>query len=155
MQDTSDYRFKANWVLVDELAIGNPPRSPKDIGLLVNMGIKSILSLCSIEESENKNIQNEIKRYFNHEYSILPDHKSGRAPSNLEIEDALNKLLLLKKKGPVFVHCLAAAERSPIICMKYLMRFMHLDLITSLEYLRRVNKSTNPLKMQLDSIKFI
>ena len=142
-----------NWVLIDELGIGTPPRSLEDLEVLLDMGIKSILSLCSTSESNNKNIMNEIKKYFNYEYAILPDHKSGRAPSNIEIEDALNKLVLLRENGPVFVHCLAAAERSPIICMKYLMRFKKLDLITSLEYLRRVNQSTNPLKIQLDVLK--
>ena len=145
--------FKFNWVLVDELSIGTPPKNLDDIEILSKKGIKSILRLCSLEESKNKNIEQKLIKEFNYQYSILPDHKSGRAPSTRELKDSLNKLILLKNNGPVFVHCFAAVERSPLLCMAYLIKFMKLDLSQSLEYLKRVNETTNPLNNQLEVLK--
>ena len=45
------------------------------------------------------------------------DHKSGKALNIEEILLVLSKLKELKSFGPVFVHCIASMERSPMICM--------------------------------------
>ena len=44
-------RFKINWVLSDELAIGPAPLKESDFKKLKDNNIKSILNLCSEEEA--------------------------------------------------------------------------------------------------------
>ena len=41
---------------------------------------------------------------------------------NKKYDEALNQLIDLCEKGPVFVHCVASVERSPLLCMAFLVR---------------------------------
>ena len=56
------------------------------------------------------------------------------------------------QKGPVYVHCFAGVERSPLICIAYLMKNQNIDLQDALEYLMQTHPITNPLKGQLNII---
>ena len=53
------------------------------------------------------------------------------------------------QKGSVFVHCVAAMERSPLICMAWLISKKNLDLSQSLDYMMQVHPGTSPLPEQL------
>jgi len=55
----------------------------------------------------------------------------------------------LRKEGPVFVHCVAAMERSPLVCMAWLMQQEGLNSTEALDYLMQVHPGTNPLPGQL------
>ena len=44
-------RFRINWVLVDELAIGPAPRAERHLVRLEDQGIRAVLSLCSEQEA--------------------------------------------------------------------------------------------------------
>ena len=138
--------FKLNWILNEELAVGTPPRGEKHIGKLQKEGIKSIISLCS-EKEHSTDIK--LSQYFHHERYVLADHKTGKTPTI----DELNKTLFLIKKhlnyGPVFVHCYAAVERSPLVCMAWLVKENKLNPQQALEYVMRSNPGTNPLPNQL------
>ena len=52
----------------------------------------------------------------------LPDHNSKRFATKYEIENAVNTLEELLEKGPVFMHCHAAVERSPLISVAFLIK---------------------------------
>ena len=39
-----------------------------------------------------------------------------------ELKTALGYLAELKQEGPVFVHCVAAMERSPLVCLGWLVQ---------------------------------
>ena len=134
-------QFSFNWVLINELAIGTGPRSKFDLLKLESEGIKSILSLCSENESTPPK---EINTLFNCERIILPDHTYEKKITFDEIKFTLNKLEELKSNGSVFVHCKAAVERSPLICIAWLVKNKRLTVQQSLNYLMRINSGTCP-----------
>lgn len=138
--------FYINWVLKDEIAIGPAPTKKDDIYKLKEKQITGILSLCSIKEVlPPENIEN----YFICKRIVLPDHTYDRAMNIEELKLSLIALANIRQKGPVFVHCKAAIERSPIICMAWLIKHHGLNIQQSLNYLMTVNKGSCPLKDQL------
>ena len=144
--------FKLDWVLINEIAIGPTPRTENDLQLLKEYNIQSVLSLCSVEEAPPpKNINNQ----FNCMRVILPDHRSGRLPYVNEIEEALNALKLLTKQSPVFIHCVEGVERSPLICLAWLIIKKKLNYEHALRYLMEVHPETNPLDGQIKLINNI
>ena len=136
-----------NWVLINQLAVGSLPKNENDLNLLTEKNIASILTLCDPIEGKVPDI---FKEKFNCKSFILPDHKSKRYPSKIEIISALNLLEEMIQMGAVYVHCFAGVERSPLICIAYLMKNQNIDLQDALEYLMQIHPNTNPLKGQLN-----
>ena len=97
----------------------------------------------------------EINKEFNHERIILPDHKKGSLPKVSEILKAIKCLKKLKLNGSVFVHCVASVERSPIVCIAWLVLELNLSTNEAIEYMMDVHPQTNPLPEQLEIIKHI
>ena len=56
MKTTEHQRFRIDWVLVDELAIGPAPRAPRHLERLADAGIKAVFSLCGEEEAPPRRI---------------------------------------------------------------------------------------------------
>ena len=139
-------KFNFDWVLIDELAVGPAPRKQHHVELLVSAGITGIMSLCSQDEVPQPEIPaNKIQ----HRRIILPDHSYGREPTVNEINSTLRELKQLKSIGPVFVHCKAGIERSPLICIAWLAMEKNLSIQSALDYLMRVHPGTNPLASHL------
>lgn len=145
--DQQQSRFQLHWVLVDELAIGPAPRAERHLARLADAGIRAVLSLCSAEEASPPA---EMERDFACRRLVLPDHRSDRLVEAGELEAALALLAELRPTGPVFVHCLAAMERSPLVCLAWLMRHRRLSLQRALDYLMQVHPGTSPLPEQLE-----
>ena len=142
----SKIKFNFNWVLINELAIGNLPSSKEDIKLLKNKKIKSVLTLCSKDESIGLKNLNKL---FIHKNFFLPDHKYDQLISINDISNTMEILADLLDLGPVFVHCVAAMERSPLISMAWLIKSKKLNPDQALDYLMQVNPGTNPLPEQI------
>lgn len=143
-------RFRLDWVLIDELAIGPAPVRSHHVDLLEQSGIKGVLSLCS--DSEIK-LHPGLSQGFMHKRQVLPDHKDGRPPDIEELTKALRALAELMPAGPVFVHCVAAMERSPLICTAWLVQKCGLDIDSALQYMMQAHPGTNPLPSQLALLK--
>ncbi len=139
-------RFKINWILNNELAIGPAPLKESHFQKLKENNIKAILNLCSEEEAP---ISDEIKQLFTHKRYTLPDHKVNKNILISEIEEIISIIEKLKEKGPLYVHCQAARERSPIICMAWLIAKNKISPQRALDYLMEVHPRTNPLPSQL------
>ena len=77
---------------------------------------------------------------------------SKRLASKYEIENAVNNLEKLLDICPVFMHCHAAVERSPLISVAFLMKTKKLNLIQAYEYVKQQNKTTNVLLDHLREI---
>ncbi len=146
MKKLKNDTFFINWVLRDEIAIGPAPTQENHIYQLKEKKIQGILSLCSIQEAMPPN---DISKNFRCERIILPDHTYDKNISLKEIKIVLNRLEELKKVGPTFVHCKAAVERSPLICIAWLIRHESLTIKQSLDYLMKVNRGTCPSANQL------
>tara|TARA_B100000212_G_scaffold340880_1_gene322562 strand:+ start:1207 stop:1665 length:459 start_codon:yes stop_codon:yes gene_type:complete len=138
-------RFKINWVLSDELAIGPAPLKESDFIKLKDNNIKSILNLCSEEEAP---VYRDFIKDFTHRRFTLPDHKVNKNILVSEIKEIIEIIEIIKDKGPLFIHCYAARERSPIICMSWLVVKHNLSPQRALDYLMEVNPRTNPLPSQ-------
>ncbi len=139
--------YKINWVLKDELAISRAPINESELKLISKYNIKSILSLCGKEEAP---IPENISEYFDTYIKVLPDHKAGRILTLNEINEALDILKEAKKSGSVLVHCVYAVERSPLICMAWLVKELNLKPQEALQYMMQMHKGTNPLPEQFE-----
>ena len=151
MQRPIPKRFRIDWVLVDELAIGSAPRAPRHLDRLNDAGIQAVLSLCDHKEAPPPQ---DLSIRFAHERLVLPDHRSGRLPQVSELQAALQQLRRLHQQhGAVFVHCVAAMERSPLVCLAWLVTQHKQKPDQALDYLMQVHPGTNPLPGQLALLK--
>lgn len=139
--------FRFDWVLKDELAVGAAPRDVRHLEYLVAEGIAAILVLCS--ESEITPPKGYSSRFVIKRL-VLPDHRCDRLPDLGELEGALAALAELRVHGPVYVHCLAGIERSPLVCLAWLVQQHQLTPLRALDYLMQVHPGTNPLPGQLE-----
>ena len=139
-------RFRLDWVLVEELAIGPAPWADRHLDRLQEAGIKAVLSLCCPEELA---LPGGLGERFTHQRWVLPDHRTGRLPELAELEGALAALAALLEQGPVYVHCVAAMERSPLVCLAWLVSRHRQSPERALDYLMQLHPGTNPLPGQL------
>ena len=145
--------FRIDWVLVDELAVGPAPRDPLHISLLIDAEVKTILSLSSEQEAPPPP---QLSESFPSARLVLPDHRAGRLPELSELHAALDLIEQLHQQhGAVFVHCSAGMERSPLLCMAWLVQRYDLTPERSLDYLMQVHPGTNPLANQLSLLNQI
>lgn len=145
-------RFRIDWVLVNSLAVGPAPRTERHLQRLLEAGIRAVLSLCAETEAP---APAGLEDQFCCKRLVLPDHLIGRVPDIAELQHALFHLRELRKEGPVFVHCVAAMERSPLVCMAWLMQQEGLNSTEALDYLMQVHPGTNPLPGQLALLRQI
>jgi hypothetical protein len=139
-------RFRVDWVLVQELAIGPAPRAERHLERLAAEGVRGVLSLCGEEEAPPPR---GLEQRFSCRRVVLPDHRAGRMPLAEELAQALAALAQLREEGPVFVHCVAAMERSPLVCLR------GLSPQRALDYLMEVHPGTSPLPGQLELLEII
>ena len=142
--------FKVDWILKSELAISSAPKNLENLDYLKSIGIKSILTLCSEEEIA---LPENIKSDFYWERYLLPDHKYKEKLELERVKKALEIANNLAKKGPLLIHCYAGIERSPLICMAFLISNKKLSLLQALQYLMQQHPGTNPLPEQLNILK--
>ena len=128
-------------MLVKDLALGPAPLAARHLNRLEAEGITAVLSLCSTEE---KAAPPDLEERFHCRRLVLPDHRSHGTLSIGQLEQALAALAELRSHGPVFVHCVAAIERSPLVCLAWLMREHGLSRQNALDYLLQVHPGTSP-----------
>ena len=143
--------LRITWVLRAQLAIGPAPRDREHLQQLQAHGVRGVLSLCRPGEVMELP---ELGQWFETRCTPLPDHRSERPPTDEELERALAALEALLKAGPVYVHCLASMERSPLLCMAWLIRHHRLSRLEALDYLMQVHPGTSPLPEQLALLPF-
>lgn len=139
-------RFRVSWLLARELAVGPAPLAERHLDRLTEEGVAAVLSLCSASEAPPPA---GMAERFRCSRLVLPDHRAGRTPELQELRQALDLLAQLREAGPVFVHCVAAMERSPLVCMAWLVTRHQLNPQQALDYLMQVHPGTNPLPRQL------
>jgi len=144
-----------NWILINKFAIGTPLISEKDKLFLKKNNINSILDLRNKFDFDQIDYNKQLTLYkgFNSVNLGLPDHNSKRLATKLEISNAVNNLEKLILDGPVFMHCHAAAERSPLISIAFLMKNKSLNFMQAYEYVKQQNKSTSISIEQLNKIQ--
>ena len=145
-------RFKLDWVLRNEIAVGPAPRKKSHFEYLANKNIKSILNLCNEKEAP---IDEIYKSIFNFKRFVLPDQKVNKEIEIDEIKEIIKIIESLKSFGAIYIHCYAGVERSPLICMAWLISKHKLSPQRSLDYLMEVHKGSNPLPSQYKLLSLI
>ena len=133
-------------MLIDELAVGPAPKAERHLDYLEAEGVKAVLSLSSQNEAP---LPEQIEQRFQYRRLVLPDHKADRFVKLEEIQQAITILHSLWLHRPVFVHCVAAMERSPLVCLAWLMQEQGLSQRQALDYLMQIHPGTSPLPEQL------
>ena len=140
-------------ILINKFAIGTPPFNSNDFNLIKNK-IISVLDLRNeydLNKIDYEDYMDKLKD-FNYCNTPLPDHNSGRFAIAEEINQALDQLDQFLAKGPVFMHCHASIERSPLISMAYLHLYEGLTLIQAYDHVNQQNTKTNVNLIQLKNI---
>ena len=143
-----------NWILINQFAIGTPVKTNKEKELLQERGIKTVIDLRNKEDLNAINHQEYIVNLSGYEYQNvpLPDHRTGRLSEPFEIRQAVDILDSSLSKGAVFMHCHAAAERSPLISIAYLHIKKGFSILNSCDFVKQQNRSTIVNMRQLKNI---
>ena len=146
--------MKFNWILINKFAIGMPIILESEKKFLKKKGIKTIFDLRNNNDINKINHQKYIKNLSDFEYINvqLPDHKAGRLSETSEIKKAVDSLDSSLSKGPVYMHCHAAIERSPLISIAYLHLKKGFSIVQSCDYVKQQNESTC---VNLEQLKYI
>ena len=144
------HKFIFSWILSNQLAVGSSPADSENVVFLMKNKVKNIIGLCSVEEGKwHKNLE----KNFNCERIFLPDSRKDRLPSKKDLIYAFAKLKNAVKKDITFVHCFASIERSPLLCVMYIMNSYKLSIEDALDYVRSKHVYTNPTNKQLSFVQ--
>jgi hypothetical protein len=138
-------RFHFDWILADALAVGPAPRADRHLQRLADAGIRAVLSLCSIAEAPPPI---EMEHNFSCRRLVLPDHRSAEPMTIGQLQQAISLLSELQSAGSVYVHCVAGVERSPMVCMAWLVVHHGQPPQRALDYVMQAHPGTNPLPRQ-------
>ena len=143
-----------NWILINKLAIGTPLNFEKDLFVLEENRIHSILDLRNSFDFPMASKQNLLlEKKFVYQNIQLPDHNSERLANAEEIDQSIKVLNRLIINGPVFMHCHAAVERCPLISIAFIYRYMGLSINQAYDYVKQQNDKTNVSFEQLSVLK--
>ena len=108
------------------------------------------MGLCNTEEIKwHENINKDFSCYR----FVLPDSHQKILPTSEQLNKAFNLLKDLVSNDITFIHCVASMERSPLLCIMYVMTKYKLNLEEALDFVKRVHDNTNPTNDQLLCIK--
>ena len=148
--EISKNNFIFDWILKNKLAVGTSPVNKENVSLLKKYDVKYILGLCDEEESK---WHEELENNFLCTRIVLPDSNKNKLPTDTQIKNAFNTLKNFVEKDITFVHCFASVERSPLLCIMFIMDKYKINLEEALDYVKRMHFLTNPRNNQLFFIK--
>lgn len=137
------------WVLRDQLALGPAPRLGCHWQQLRSDGFRSVVSLCeSGEGCEALPADSLIPLGWS--ARPLPDVRTRRQLDPGALAAAVDHTLqLVQEAAPVYVHCRAGLERSPLVVLGVLCLALEWDIFQALAYLRRLHPAAQPTLQQL------
>lgn len=129
------------WLRTRKLAIGPMPQTPDHWRLLQQSGVQSIFSCCDPDEGPWEPPQEWRQRRF-----TLPDHRQPEVMTRELLEGALIAALdLYNSHPPLYLHCWAGMERSPLVAVGVLCRAESLNLFDALAQVRSQHPIAKPL----------
>jgi hypothetical protein len=138
---SSAAELSISWLRTRRLAIGPMPRSPHHWLILQQQGVQSIFSCCEQEEGPWQPPQEWPQQRF-----PLPDHRNPNAMTSAMLDQAINAALDLYRSGaPLYLHCWAGMERSPLVAIGLLCRAESLNLFEALAQVRSQHPIAKPL----------
>jgi len=130
-----------SWLRTRRLAIGPMPQIQQHWLALQQQGVQSIFSCCEVEEGPWLPPQEWTQRRF-----PLPDHRQPDVMTSAMLDQAINAALDLYRTGsPLYLHCWAGKERSPLVAIGLLCRAESLNLFEALAQVRSQHPIAKPL----------
>ena len=130
-----------SWLRTRRLAIGPMPQTPQHWLALQQQGVESIFSCCEENEGAWLPPQDWLQRRF-----PLPDHREPNSMTNAMLDQAINAALdLYCAAPPLYLHCWAGMERSPLVAIGVLCRAESLNLFEALAQVRSQHRIAKPL----------
>ena len=139
-----------SWVLTNQLAIGPMPVSSQHWQQLEEAGLRGRFSCCYPEEEAALVLP---QGWLSSRVS-LPDH---RQQEGFRIERLLEALTtadqLLEKGSPIYLHCLAGIQRSPLLAVGLTARRRRIDVYEALDWVRRCHPAALPIYDHLEILE--
>lgn len=143
-------KLSIDWVLPGKLALGRLPRSGESL-TLKEANIKVVLSLCSEAEGT---LPDDISQNFQCFRVVLPDRFYETQLTVEELTAAVNIVRdNMEKQLPIYVHCVAAIERSPTVCIAYLCKYHQMELWEAISWLKQVHPISVPHPSAMRAIR--
>ena len=143
-----------SWILTGELALGPLPLTPGHWSQLEEAGLQRRFSLCYPEEE----LITAVPEHWHSNRCSLPDHRRQEPLQPERVLEGLSlaeSLLLERDAGPVYLHCLAGRERSPLMAVGLVARRRGLDLFAALDWVRRCHPAANPIVEHLEALEVL
>jgi len=139
-----------SWVLTRQLAVGPMPSSPAHWQQLEQAGLRSRFSCCYPREEG----ATPLPAHWRSDGMPLPDHRLQEPLQLDRLAEALERAERLLAHGdPVYLHCLAGIERSPLLAVGLTARQRNLSLFEALDWVRRCHPPALPLASQLELLE--
>jgi hypothetical protein len=138
-----------SWILTNSLAIGPMPRQPSHWEQLEQAGFHSRFSCCYPQEEE----LSPIPDHWQSRSLALPDHRNQEALKPERLLEALELARgLMHSSAPVYLHCFAGRERSPLIGVGLTALERQVDVFEALDWVRRCHPAAMPIYDHLDTL---
>ena len=142
VQPMLERSLPCSWVLTHRLAIGPMPRSDRHWQQLEEAGFRSRFSCCYPEE-ESRLI---LPEGWSSDRVSLPDHRQQEPMQETRLALALSRAeALVNDAAPVYLHCMADCERSPLLAVGLTARLRGIDLLEALAWVRRCHPMAMPI----------
>lgn len=145
-----DLPLPYSWVLTGRLAVGPMPAGEAHWQQLEQAGLRARFSCCYPHEEGPA----PVPPHWVSGGVPMPDHRSQEPLEPERLASALAAAeRLLHQGAPLYVHCLAGIERSPLIAVGLAARARHLPLFDALDWVRRCHPAALPLVTHLELLE--
>jgi hypothetical protein len=128
------------------------PRTEPHWAQLEALGVSRRFSLCYPEEER----VTTVPEHWRSDRFALPDHRRQEPLRAERLEQGLSlgtSLLEEPGAGPIYLHCLAGRERSPLMAVGLVARRRGLDLFEALDWVRRCHPAASPMMEHLEVLE--
>ena len=136
-----------SWLRTRRLALGGFPQQAEQWQALEAVGIGQVFSCCDPSEGIW-----EPPGHWRHERLALPDHRSNAVVTAAQLQEALDRLesmLAANDTPPLYLHCWAGMERSPLLAVGLLCRLEAMPFFDALAQVRRLHPQARPITAHL------
>jgi len=145
-----DLPIPYSWVLTNRLAIGPMPASEAQWLQLEQAGLRSCFSCCYPTEQADV----PAPPHWRSDQVPLPDHRQQEPLNADRLAAALDRAQRLLQAGaPLYLHCMAGIERSPLIAIGLTARERQLSLFDAIDWVRRCHPASQPIVPQLELLE--
>lgn len=139
-----------SWVLTGRLAVGPMPAGVVHWQQLEQAGLRARFSCCYPHEERLA----VVPPHWLSGGVPMPDHRHQEPLEPERLASALAVAEQLLRQGtPLYVHCLAGIERSPLIAVGLTARARNLPLFDALDWVRRCHPAAQPLVSHLELLE--